>query len=201
MKLLVAQLLSYIFNPFIFFVLMPYIIIYRETGSNLYALKWGIFSFFFILIGFFVLAYGRRKGIFSDFDLSKREERAKFYTLLWPLLVTYLLSSVFFKGVFFPLSIIAFGIILGLIIFELVNTRVKASIHMGVLTAFIVTISFLYTTKFLIFGAICIPILGWSRIFLKRHTLQEVIIGTILGAIITLITLIIGVYTITFHSL
>lgn len=187
-----AKLLSYIFNPIIFFVLMPYLVVYKQTGNSLYALKWGAFSILFVVFGLLIVVIGRKRGHFSDFDLSKREERSKFYLLLWPLLIVYVISSIFFKGILFPLSIISVGIVVGLLIYEFINTKIKASIHVGVAVAFVVGIGILYGWQYFILTAWIVPVVAWSRMILKRHTILEVITGGILGILTTCITILIG---------
>lgn len=187
-----AKLLSYIFNPIIFFVLMPYLVVYQQTGNSLYALKWGVFSVCFIVLGLLIVVVGRKRGHFSDFDLSKREERSKFYLLLWPLLIVYVISSIFFKGILFPLSIISVGIVVGLLMYEFINTKIKASIHVGVAVAFVVAVGILYGWQYFLFTVWIVPVIAWSRMILKRHTIQEVVMGAGLGIVITAITTIIA---------
>lgn len=192
MKLL-AQSLSLIFNPIFFFLLIPYVIVYKQTNNSLYALKWEIFSALFIFIGLLLVVVGRVKKVFSDFDLSNKEERSRFYVYLVYIAISYLLVSLFFKGVYFSISIIAFGILLSVVVFSFVNRYVKASIHMASACAFILTISILdksLTTFWLTFWIL--PIIAWSRLYLKRHTMVEIITGSVLGVTITAFTFFIG---------
>lgn len=188
-KILFAKLLSYIFNPIFFFLLMPYLIVYKQTNNNLYALKWEFFSAAFVIFGLLVIIIGKKKGTFSDFDLSNREERSKFYLLLWPLLITYVIASIFFRGIFFPLSIIAVGIVIGLLFYESVNRKIKASIHVGIATAFVITLGVLFGWTIFFESFWIVPLVSWSRIILKRHTIQEILAGGFLGALITGITI------------
>lgn len=191
-KIFFAKLLSYIGSPLIFFLLMPYLIVYTQTRDSITAVKWSMFSAVFVGLGLLLVLIGKRRGKFSDLDLSNREERATFYLLLWPLLLAYLIASIVFRGVFFSLSIIAVGIVIGLLLFEVVNSRLKASIHMGVVTAFVLTIWVLFGLYHFLLFVWIIPLIGWSRIVLKRHTIQEVIAGCILGVIVTGVTFLIG---------
>lgn len=191
-KIFFAKLLSYFFNPIIFFLLMLYLVVYKQTSSSMYALKWGIFSAAFVVFGLLLVIIGKRRGTFSDFDLSNREERSKFYLLLWPLLICYLVVAVFFKGIFFSLSIITVGIVVGLMIYEIVNARIKASVHVGVVTAFVITLGVLYGSIPFLLTFWILPLVAWSRLILKRHTIQEVLAGTILGSIITVVTILIA---------
>ncbi len=187
-----AQLISFLLNPVFFLSIIPFFVVYKYTGNPLYALKWEAFSFAFIVFGLLLLLFGRWRQIFSDFDLSKREERSRFYVILLLLAFSYFSTSLFFKGIFFPLSVVSLGMVLGVLAFTLVNNYVKASIHAASSMAFIVTIGILYDLEFIMWSFWMIPLVGWSRLHLKRHTLAEVVTGSVLGLSITLVTFLIG---------
>ncbi|MDO8658482.1 MAG: hypothetical protein Q7K55_07100, partial [Candidatus Levybacteria bacterium] len=87
---------------------------------------------------------------------------------------------------------ISFGIILGILVFNLVNYYTKASIHTGVACAFVISIGFLYGFSFFLGFLWIIPLIAWSRIITKNHTVKETILGGFLGGIITLLTFFIG---------
>ncbi|MDP2649326.1 MAG: hypothetical protein Q8P10_00625 [bacterium] len=194
MKIFFAKFFSFLFHPVIFFLIMPYIVVYKHTNNNFSALKWAFFSSIFIFIALILLILGRIKGVFSDFDISKREERFKFYFLVFLLAFIYFVIALFFKGVFFPLSIIVFGLIFGLIIFDVINNYLKASVHVGVICAYVTTITIVYGFIGFLFSFWLMPLVFWSRLELKKHTFQEGMAGGFLGAIITIITFLIGKY-------
>lgn len=190
--MLFAKAISLIFNPAIFFLIMPFLVVYRYSQSGFYALKWEIFSSIFLFLGILLFFIGRFKGTFSDEDVSNRKERFRFYILLYSLGFIYFVLSLFLKGIFFPLSIISFGIILGILVFNLVNYYTKASIHAGVACAFVMSTGFLYGWKILLGLIWIVPLVAWSRIITKNHTVKEAILGGFLGGIITLLTFFIG---------
>lgn len=187
-----AKLGSFVFNPLVFLLLMPFLTVYKQTESQLSAAKWGIFSALFIGIAFLFLAFGRWKKMFSDFDLSKRGERQKFYYVLWLLAFSYLLIALFFKGVFFYLSIMAFGISFGIVLLTIINQYVKASIHVAVASAFVVTLHFFHSETPLSRTFWIVPLVAWTRFFLKRHTVYELLTGGVIGTTITLLTFLVG---------
>ncbi|MFH1832561.1 MAG: hypothetical protein ABH816_00140 [Candidatus Levyibacteriota bacterium] len=191
-----ATLLSYIFHPVIFVLLMPYFLIYRQTTNVLYALKWEIFSSIFIFLGLALVFLGKRKGIFSDFDLSKREERWKFFAIILAPITLYLLASIFIKGLFFSTTIISLGVILTLLLFALANKFVKPSIHTCVACAYVISVSILYGPIAFFITFWMIPVVIWSRLHLKKHTVNELFIGGTIGTLITLLTFIVGKYMI-----
>lgn len=189
---LFAKFLSYLFHPILFFLIMPFFVVYRQTESSLYAIKWMVFSSVFILFGVMAILFETLKGDFSDFDISQKEQRMKFYMIMFIIGFVYLFAALYFKGIFFPLSIISLGIALGLIIFAFVSHYIKASIHVAVASAFVATIALLYKNGSIIEIGLIVPLIAWARIILKRHTLFEVFIGGLLGIVITLITFFLG---------
>ena len=157
-------------------------------------LKWEAFSALFVAIAVTIVLIGRRRGIFSDFDLSKKEERYEFYFLILIFGAIYICVSLFFKGIFYPMSIIAIGIAFGIGLFDFLNRYVKASNHVAVACAFATTIFLLYGAFFFLAVSWIVPILAWARSFLRKHTLKEAIVGGALGVGITLLTFFVGKY-------
>lgn len=189
-----ARFVSFVFHPANFFFIMPFLVVYKQTASGFVALKWEIFSSAFIFLGLVIILGGRWKGIFSDHDLSKKEERAKFYGFLWPLAFSYLTVALILRGLFFSLSIVAFGIVLGMFIFHIINRYIKASIHIAISCGFVLTLGLFYGGTGFLATVWIPPLLAWSRLKLTRHTKQEVVVGGLLGIVITLLTFLIGKY-------
>src|SRR3989344_1156826 len=118
---LFARLISYLFHPVLFFLVMPFFIVYRQTDSGFYAAKWMVFSAVFIFMGVMLILFETLRGDFSDVDISRKEQRRKFFLILLVLGTIYLAASLFFKDIFFPLSFISLGILLGILLFTLLN--------------------------------------------------------------------------------
>lgn len=191
-KKVLAQFISFMFHPVIFFLLMPFLVVYRQTSSGWYALKWQLFSSLFVFIAAAYFFWGKWRGYFSGFDIAKQQERYRFYLMMWIVVVSYLLAAVFFKGFFFPLSIIAGGIAFGLIVLDIITHHIKASNHMAAVCAFTLSVGLLYGMNALVFVLPIVPLIAWARLHLKRHTKGEIIIGALLGITITMITFIVG---------
>lgn len=192
MKKVLAEIISYIFHPVVFAFLLPFIIIYEFRENPLYALKWTVFSSFFIGVVVFLILFQIRKGRYSDVDISKREERYSFYEILYFLVFLYFVAAVFLKGIFFPLSIIAFGVMMGIVIFNFANYFLKASVHTAVACAYVTTLAIIYGGKALLFTFWIVPLVVWARLYLKKHSIWEAIAGGAIGTSITLITFLIG---------
>ncbi len=186
-----AKFISLVFHPVVLLLMLPYLVVYRQTASEMYALKWVVFTASFLVLGVIILLVGRITGIFSDGDISHQKERPRFYAIALILAFVYFVVSLFFKGIFFPISIIAFGIIIGLFLFDAVNIRIKASVHIGVYCAFVITIAILYHS---LISVLVLPFLAWSRIKLHRHTILEIITGGVLGSLVTIATFLLAKY-------
>lgn len=189
-----AQFISFIFNPLAFMLLLPYFVVFRQTENTIYALKWQLFSSVFVFAAIILFFIGKWRGIFSDHDISKREERPKFYFIVLVLTLVYLGAAIFFKGIFSPLSIMAFGICVAVIALSIVNYRIKASGHVAVVCAFVITMGILYGQGAFMGTVWIIPLIAWSRLILKRHTIYEIVVGGVLGTGLTLLTLLLGKY-------
>lgn len=187
-----AQFLSHIFNPVVFLLITPFVIVYKFTSNPAYAAKWFIFSALFIFIGTLLLLVGRIRGIFSDIDVSKRKERTNLYLMLYLLSLVYFVAAIFFKGISFPLSIVSFSIVLSILLFNIINHFMKISIHTSVASGFVTAITIIFGIEGLISTILIIPLITWSRIVLKRHTLKEALLGAVFGILITFSTFILG---------
>ena len=187
-KLFFAEFISAIFNPVIFLFLTPFIIVFHETENVAYALKWQIFTLVFLFIGITFLLFGLHKKIFSDLDITKREERKEFYKISLILSISYLIATIIFKGPVFYISVAAAGIVLGIYILSLINNYIKASVHLAVSSAFVLTLGIIYGINVFLIVFLIIPLTAWSRFYLKRHKPLEMLIGSLVGIFITLAT-------------
>lgn len=187
-----AQLISFLFHPIFFSLFIPFLIAHKVTGSITYGLKWTLFSAAFLLIAMGVFYLLRPKEFIGDFDITHREQRHIFYSITLLSAVIYFIASLIFKGLLFPISIISLGLILGLVSLDLVNYYIKASIHMAVVTGYVVTVALIYgLVPF--FGFLALVLLvGWSRLYLSRHSQKEVLAGMLLGTFVPIVTYIVG---------
>lgn len=187
-----ARLVSIVIHPAILILAMPFLVVYRQTESSFYALKWQIFSAGFVLFAGFLVLLGERLKIFSDSDLSKKGERYRFYTMVSILVILYIAIVVFLKGIFFPFVIIGFGALFGITLFAIANHFFKISMHSGAVCAFVISVGILYGANALLAIVWIVPFMIWARIRLKKHTIMEAFSGGALGGIIALVTFLVG---------
>lgn len=187
---LFAKAISFFLGPVFVLLPVPFILVSKFSQSYYYALKWTIFSYAFILAVVIFVIIGVMLGVFSNFDVSKREQRPLLFSFSAFAIFCYLLALLILDG---PkvLFIALFAIAVGLVVIIVVNRWIKASIHMATFTSVILFIGIIYKGySYLLFALI--PLLAWSRIKIKKHTPMETVIGSILGIVITLV-----VYTIS----
>jgi membrane-associated phospholipid phosphatase len=140
-----------------------------------------VLIFVLIPLAFFIRRKVKRRE-WENIDASNQEERPAFYLVAISLLI--LLNTIFY---FLPgykdMTKGGLGVLMLLIIHALLNKKIKASLH----TAFaIFTTVFLLSINFyagLIILIAVIPLLVWSRLLLKRHSIREIITGIITGSI------------------
>ena len=185
-----AKAVSFFLGPAFILLPIPFILVEKFTQDYTYALKWTLFSYAFILAVAIFVIIGVALKVFSNFDVSKREQRPLLFSFSAFVMFCYLLSLLIFDG---PkvLFIAFFAILLGLAVIVVVNKWIKASIHMATATSVLLFIGIVYK-GYSLFLLILIPLLAWARVKTKEHTPLETVIGSILGVVITLV-----VYTVS----
>jgi hypothetical protein len=125
-----------------------------------------------------------QKGVVSDFHLPKREQRLR--PLLFSL-ATALIAWVLFQRGDVPaaLRMLASVNSIQAILFLLITLRWKISLHCAT-AAILAELLLCYFGPLAAPFALSVPLIAWSRLHLRRHTLAQTIAGTTLGlAILT----------------
>ncbi len=121
-------------------------------------------------------------GWVSKWDMELKEERRPFFFFLLVLTLINLTIIYFFGNNFlFDLNIIF--IVLLLILFGITKYW-KISLHLSLNTASLILINFLFSWRFP-FLYLIIPIIFWARLKLKKHTVNQLVAGIVITAIIT----------------
>ena len=185
-----ARIISFLSSPFVLLLPTPFILVFKETGNIFYSLKWTFFSYIFLFSVVFFVLLGMFLGFFSDYDVSKKEERPKLFAFGGIITFLYLGSLILLNG---PkvLYLVIFGIILGVFTISLVNNWIKASIHTATVSAFTLFLIILFGNMFIPI-LLLIPAMAWARVKIKKHTLQEALVGGFLGIVLTIIVYGIG---------
>lgn len=182
-----AKLINFILHPIILIVPSVFFIITVTGGNIKTALLWSSIALSFVLFITFYILIGIKIGFFSNFDVSKRKQRIYLFPVILLAGAAFLFSLIIFNG---PRSLL-FTLIYFLIsvtILALVNLKIKASIHVGSITAATVGVVYFFGDKYL-FLFLLIPIMAWARINQKRHTLKETIVGFSLGFLLAILSI------------
>jgi len=180
------KLAIFISRLFDVFLEIPVILLLATqlVQTNISWQKIYLISFFFIfLLPILCFLFFLKKKIITDWDVTKREERYgifsfTFLSIIICLTTFYLLNEkallLFYIKLFLPIFIFFF-----------ITFFWKISGHMLVNTIFILLL-YLYINKSIILylGIILLLLVGWARINLKKHTLVQVVCGTLLPLLI-----------------
>src|SRR3989344_7883284 len=128
-----AKAISFFLGPVFTLLPIPFILVARFSQDYKYVLKWSIFSYAFVLIVVLFVIAGIMLGVFSNFDVSKREQRPLLFSFSAFAAFCYLLSLLVLNG---PkiLFIGFFALVLGLTAIIIINRWIKASVHLATAT-------------------------------------------------------------------
>ena len=137
-----------------------------------------LFVLFSVVIPFLAIVFFKVFGITSDFNVTKREERPKLFVVMGISFLLALLLS--FKIGDMRLITIYTTLNLTFVLGFLITLFSKVSFHMiwSILSLFFIL--YLWQEPYLYLLCLLIPLIGWSRLQLKRHTLKQVIAGALL---------------------
>ena len=181
----IAQIISLVLNPLVILLPVPFFLVFEKTNNLARSLAWTGISTFFIFLYFILIVAGIKLGIFSDLDVSKRQQRPILFLVGLFLSISYLIFLFLFHapGI---LQIGTFALILGLFIIGIFNMFTKVSGHLAVLSAFL-TFAVLVEGWIFLGSFILLPLLAWARIKTKNHTLSQTILGSAIGILTTVI--------------
>src|SRR5262245_50497678 len=134
-----------------------------------------------------LLFRGVRSGRWSDMDVSVHAERVRFYPFAIPISAAAVIALWLLRTPVFALRGAVVTLFL-LVAAALINFRIKLSLH-ALFAFYSATILFVvdpvvgtiaFAVAFLVF---------WSRLYLRRHDLLEMLVGTSLGLVGGVVTI------------
>ncbi|MGB2690885.1 MAG: hypothetical protein WBB48_06075 [Thermodesulfobacteriota bacterium] len=128
------------------------------------------------------IMYLVRKGIVTDFHLNIREERTKPFLIMTANTAVVFLVMLLLGAPKLILIVIATAV-LQLFFMLLITLRWKISGHCTAVTGLIVLALALFGEDLLPL-TLLVPLVAWSRIRLRRHTLAQTVAGSFMGAVI-----------------
>jgi len=179
-----AEVISWLFfPPLVGTVFFIFLIFWYSTDLN-QGLRWlVVIAPFLMFIPLIFFATSFKLGWISDIDLSHRQERP---TFLLVFVVSLFAAAMILYFLHVPLKffVYVFSGLVMMIIASLITLGWKISFHTAVVTSVVTAIVILGGFKFWPF-LLLIPIIGWARVALGRHTLSEVIGGASVALIVT----------------
>lgn len=181
----IAKIISYTFDGS--FISVPFFIaICLVLFDN--AIEVTLWAFFCILFTtiipntYILILY--KKKLINDLHVPIRQERLK------PLIVgniSYILGFFIMYTIRGPLFLrtILFTYMVTILILTVITYFWKISFHTSWITFAAITFFVLFG-KWLLLLLLLIPLVGWARIKIKRHTLTQVILGSTISSITTL---------------
>ncbi len=175
-----ARILSTVFNPFLT-ALALFVILAHASARGTLDFWWLLFlSTFFTSLGPMIYVfwlYGSDR--ISDLDMSVRHEREAVFGAF---VVFYLAGTVVLWITRAPTLMIASmaAYTLSTLVVQYITRYWKISTHALGITAPLVALTLLYGSQTLPF-LVLIPMVGWARVYLKAHTIGQVVAGAALG--------------------
>ena len=175
----IARLISNVGSPPIVGLLAVFVVMYQTSGSQ--QIVWGLaYIAIAVLVPLFYVVDLVRRGKVTDFHLSVREERT------WPFIITIVAGLIAWlllrqPAVALAIQLVAIINVIQTTLLCLITTQWKISVHTTAITGLAVLSWYILGASALFFF-LCIPLIAWSRLYLKRHTFMQLVAGTALGA-------------------
>ena len=141
-----------------------------------------IFSLVYFAIPAIPYLVLKKLKLIDDIDITKRNQRPLFFTI----------DSILYGIAFFfilrkygscEFSNVALCLFVSQSVLCVVNYFWKMSGHMTFAVVMFSTICYLFHNKLLLLLFLFVPLLSWSRVILRKHTVAQVVLGTITSLI------------------
>lgn len=181
-----AQIISVILGPVIWPIAIIIMILKSGLSTQQIFILLPILLFLQVFIPYLYIFRSYKLKKISDLDITKREERYKAMTITS---ISFFIS-LFFIYFFGNNLLIKFSIMILLII--IINTLItffwKISLHMTMNIVVSILINYLFNWQLPILY-LTIPLVFWSRLYLKKHTISQLLGALILNGSIVFIFL------------
>ncbi len=172
-----ARLLSNVFHPFLVSVVTLVLVIYLDGATLLDAIKWTIIGFSIVILPLTIyLIINVRRGRYSDWSISIREQRHNIYILAGVCFVILVLTFIWAGVPAIALACLyaALATVVGA---AMVNRLVtKISLHSVAMAGCAAALFWVSPPLGLVLAAAALAV-GWARMQLKHHTVPQVLLG------------------------
>ena len=179
----IANITSGVLNPLLVGAGIILLLSFESTSSTPDALKWGFISIALVILPvFLVVIYLVRNGTLDSIFIRIRGQRTGIY---WLAVACTGAACIILHCFGAPLMLVATFVagLSAVIVFMCINMWWKISLHTAIIAASI-------TASVILYGwiaaatVVLVPLMSWSRIELKHHSLAQVAAGTLLAALI-----------------
>ncbi len=181
-----ARILSTVCNPFLTSLALFVILAgARSTGTNDFMVLFFNSAFFTSIAPMLFIFYLYATDRISDLDMSIRAERERVFIAF---VIFYALGALDLWLIHAPAIMTASmaGYAASALIVQWITRYWKISTHALGVTAPLVALTVLFGERPAPFYLL-IPLVGWSRVYLRAHTVLQVIAGSVLAAVNTLL--------------
>lgn len=180
-----ALIVSRICEPILLFLVLFYFVLLRAgipvQGQWNY---WVVLLSVVLVPTIALLVYALKTKKISNWDISNREERVKALPVFLGFFLLGLIC-IFLLGNIMVTKFMVFFFILNALFF-LITIWFKLSGHMANAVVFIgIAIIWFGGSSWMLAGMV--PLLSWSRLVLKRHTVSQVIVGIVFGVAMVIV--------------
>ena len=181
----IARIVSEMFNGFLTIILAPTIAFWVSDVNILYKL---LFPFLYLVITIAPFLILRKMGQISDYEFTKREERPPYFSIVTIGYLLLFVLTILLKDS--TLIHVTLNVFVATCVLTIVNLYWKMSGHMTFSTLLFFTLLYLfpYATA-LPFIFLFTPLIAASRVILKKHTIMQTIVGTLVCATISILIL------------
>ena len=184
-KTKIARIISDIFNGFLTMILTPSIAIFTSPLPTTQKIILFILYLLSPILPYLIL---RKMGKVTDYEFTNRKERPPYFTTISLLFGILFLLITTLNIEALTLTRVSLNIFLVSFVITLITFFWKISGHMTYSTILFATLIYLFpTTPSLMFLFVLTPIIAWSRIVLNKHTLTQVILGTLIPLSISIL--------------
>jgi membrane-associated phospholipid phosphatase len=181
----IANLISYLLSPNVFAIYIILTLLFYpplDNKTNVY-LTLLLSIVFLCIFPIIAILYSQQKGTI-DIWVSNQKDRTFFYIIA---LTGYVIASIIFlvinQKTLYVLSIAYFFVTL---VVTLSNFSTKVSSHTAGVAGPLTAMTLIYGL-FLLPIFLLIPLVFWSRLKLKAHTITQLTLGSLIGAVVTFI--------------
>ena len=183
-----AYLISYIVNPFLISLVTLFALTQNTADTAESFIKWMLLLILICVLPVYLAAVmfvrsGKMDSIFNN----PREQRMPIYITGCICGIIALIALIWLDA---PdeFLVLLIASILTAVLFLLINKRWKISVHTGSIAAFTTIMIILFGWVAAIIPLLLVALVGWSRLELKQHTIQQIITGALVpSAVITIV--------------